>query len=204
MIRSTIMKSTILILFSLAIPGYSQSQLLSITAPADGSTAHQGQTITVTLSVDPSLQVAVVLAENPLPPLQALSATQFQLTIPSNTPSKVYRLTAVGSQNGAEVESAPVNIDIEASTTPVKVEVQPTMVTFTEAIQQIPLTVLGTFTNSNVIDITRSPLTHYSSSDTTIATVTSTGVVQAVKSGKAKISVSTPGGQVWNIPTTLP
>ena len=116
----------------------------------------------------------------------------------------MYSLTAFGSANGTVVQSAPVSIDIERADVPVKVNVDPNFIILTETHQSMPLTVRGTFADASSVDITRSTLTAYSSENSAVATVNSAGLVTGVKTGKTRINISTPDGQVWNIPVTVP
>jgi acyl-homoserine lactone acylase PvdQ len=51
-----------------------QQPLLQITAPATGSVAIEGQTITITVSVDPSVQLAGVLTNGRFPDMQTGSS----------------------------------------------------------------------------------------------------------------------------------
>lgn len=150
--------------------------------------------MTVTLSADPSVQQLYVFGEQPLPDVQPTqSSTDFQLTIPVGIRAGSYRLTAAGLANGVVVKSPPLSIDVERNDFPVRVQVDPSEIKFTEAQQLIPLTVTGTFSDGSQVDISRSKFTQYTSSNPAVATVSSIGVAAAVTAGKARISVSTPG-----------
>ena len=73
-----------------------------------------GTTITINVSTDPSVQLVGVIAQNPLPDIQATSsANQFTLAIPTNVPAGFYNLTAIGDNASGDVQSAPVAIDVE-------------------------------------------------------------------------------------------
>jgi hypothetical protein len=86
------MPSLVIVLLGLlsAPLSHGQQPLLRITSPASGSVIAEGQTITTTVSADPSVRVIGVLSDGPFPSLQATShSNQFcrqfrlQLTLAS-------------------------------------------------------------------------------------------------------------------------
>jgi hypothetical protein len=117
-----------------------EQPLLQITAPASNSLATEGQTITITVSADPSVQNLYVIAQIPLPDVQAgSSSTQFTLTLPTTIPAGLYNLTAVGTNASGDVESAPVAIDVERQFVPTSITVSPSFLNLNTVGDQLPL-----------------------------------------------------------------
>ena len=163
---------------------------LQIAAPASASV---GQTIFITVMAGPSVQNAFVMTESPLPEVQATgNPNQFSMAIPPKFTPGVYHLTAVGAASGADLESDPFAIAIERLDDPVQIRVEPTNLTFRAAGDQIPLRVVGTYADGTQTTLTASGRTRYSSADSSVATVSASGVVTAVGPGKTRIMTATP------------
>ncbi len=166
-----------------------QSQpLLQITSPPDGTIVAPGQTITVVVTPAPGVNFILVgiLGEHPIGSDQVLSAPpfQFSLTIPTKISAGRYKIFAFGATApGKGGQSATISLDVEPSLTITKIRVEPLTVTFKSAGERMPLAVIGTFSDGSTMRITRSSRTTYSSNDTRVATVSSTGVVTAVGPG---------------------
>lgn len=109
-----------------SMPAYAQQPLIQITAPANNSLATEGQTITITVSADPSVQIVGVIPQGPLPEVQATSsANQFTLAVPTTIPAGLYNLTAIGTNASGDVESVPVAIDVERQYVPTSIAANP-------------------------------------------------------------------------------
>ncbi len=166
-----------------------QSQpLLQITSPPDGTIVAPGQTITVVVTPAPGVNFILVgiLGEHPIGSDQVLSAPpfQFSLTIPTKISAGRYKIFAFGATApGKGGQSATISLDVEPSLTITKIRVEPATVTFESAGDRMPLAVFGTFSDGSTMEITRSSRTTYSSNDTRVATVSSTGMVTAVGPG---------------------
>ncbi len=166
-----------------------QSQpLLQITSPPDGTIVAPGQTITVVVTPAPGVNFVLVgiFGEDPIVSDQVLSAPpfQFSLTIPTRISAGSYKIFASGATApGQGGESDPITLDVEPSLPITKIRVEPLTVTFKAAGERMPLAVIGTFSDGSTMEITRSSRTTYSSNDTRVATVSSTGMVAAVGPG---------------------
>ena len=114
--------------------------------------------------------------------------TQFTLSIPSTVPPGSYNLTAFGTSPSGEVESSPIAIDVETQFLPTSMSVSPTVLTLHTVGDHYPIHVMGTFNDGTVLDVTRSSRLAYSSSNTKVATVDSSGIT-AVGAGQASIVV---------------
>lgn len=163
---------------------------LQIAAPAS---AIPGGTVFITVTADAAVQNVFVMTENPLPEVQAAGTpNQFSLSIPPGFTPGIYHLTAVGAAAGAEVESDPLAISIERVDDPVQIRVTPTNIAFRAPGDQVPLRVVGTYADGTLATLTASARTTYSSLDSTVATVSASGVVTAIAPGKTKIVTTTP------------
>ena len=81
-------------------PALAQQPLLQITAPANQALVSEGQTITITVSADPSVQDIYIMTQHPLPEVQPTSSpTQFTMTIPTNITPGVYQIGAIGDNS---------------------------------------------------------------------------------------------------------
>jgi Big-like domain-containing protein/VCBS repeat protein len=167
---------------------------LEITAPATGTVVVPGQTLSVTVASSGGTfsQVGLV-AEYPIGFSNLLTAPPFQysITVPANAAVGTYHLTAVGATGQSSlIESQPVTIYVERSEAPVAISVQPSTIVFEAQGQQVPLQVLGTFSDGTVQDLTGSSQLAFSSSNSAVATVSPRGVVSAVGSGSSPMLVS--------------
>jgi len=166
---------------------------LQITSPSSGTSVNAGQTLGIVVSAGASVQGLGVIAEGPLPDVQATaSPNQFTLAIPAGLTPGVYHLTAVGSDSGNLVESPQVAIDVERGDDPVKIRVEPAIIRFRSIGEKIPLRVVGTYGDGSQATLTASSRTSYLSHDTTVATVSAAGIVTAVAAGSTSIEVDTP------------
>ncbi len=99
---------------------HAQQPLLQIVSPADQIQVAHGQTITIDVQADSSVQNVFVMAESPLPNVtRSLVANQFYLTIPDKISPRLFTITAMGQDpNGELVVSAPITLDIERPDNP--------------------------------------------------------------------------------------
>ncbi|HVI10464.1 MAG TPA: IPT/TIG domain-containing protein, partial [Candidatus Binatia bacterium] len=178
---------------------YSQQPLLQVTSPVGNSLAAEGATITITVSVDPSVQNVSVLTQSPLPDVQPTSSpNQFTLTIPTTSPIRpgLYNLTAFGSNASGIVESSPVAVDVEWPYYPISITASPASINLASAGNQLPFSVFGNFvsrdSNGNflgnvTLNITNSTQMVYTSNNPQVATVSSSGMITAVGPGQTAI-----------------
>jgi len=169
---------------------YSQQPLLQITSPSSQSLVQEGQTITITVSADSSVQDVWILTQFPIPEVQATSSsTQFTLALPTNIPPGLYQMGAVGSTASSDVESPSVQIDVERQDAPVSLSVKPTFVTIPSIGSNQPINVQGTFADGSTLSLTNSSLITYSSDTPAVVTVASGGVMTAVGPGSATVAI---------------
>ncbi len=170
---------------------YAQQQpLLQITSPTDQSRVQEGQTVTIVVAADPSVQNVYVLTQSPLPAVQPTSSpTQFTLTLPTNIHPGLYQIGAIGSNSGSDVESAPIQIDVERQDAPVSLIAKPTFVTISTIETTQPSNVLGTFADGSTLSLKNSSLISYHSDLPSVVTIAPNGVMTAVGPGYATIRV---------------
>jgi len=169
---------------------YAQQPVLQITSPSNRALAPEGQTLTITVAADSSVQNLSIMGEAPLPEVQPTSSsTQFTLTLLTNIPPGLYQITAVGSTSGGLVASAPIEIDVERQDTPKYLITNPTFLTFLSPGAELPINVMGMYPTGGSLPLTNSTYTTYLSNDTQVATVAPNGFVTAVGPGKTTVLV---------------
>ena len=156
----------------LACSAYAQQALLQITSPVSGAFVAEGQTLTITVSADPSVRNIYVMTQSPLPSVQPTSIpTQFTLRLPTNMAPGVYQIGAVGSNSSGDVESAPVLIDVERQDAPISITAAPANAQLFGVGSQQPLQIFGMYADGTKLFLSNSTLTQLVSSDTAVATV---------------------------------
>ena len=181
------------ILLATALPLPAAAAVLKITSPANGAVIHSGETLFVTvegrdltspfgvfLSVGGRFgRLNEIVRGGPGP------VYKFEISIPPDVESRTYTLVAEAANI---VESAGVAIDIERPDLPTTVK--DTLGYWTREIGETrQLYITGTFADGEVVELTRSKRTSYSSEPEAVASVTKEGLVTALRSGSATITV---------------
>ena len=200
-----------------AVPGNAQQDRVHILSPSAGTTVRPGQTVTIAVAADASIQKLALMGRHPLgvgqivaggiPGVVARGAgesrpVQFQLRIPADIQPGTYHVTAIGTTASGDVESEALTLDVEKAEEPSRIWMEPSMIQFTRLEEQIPVRVLGVFPDASQLDLTRSNKTTYSSADPRVATINAEGVVTSVGPGKTSIQVRTPTRD-YSIPVTV-
>jgi len=186
----------------------SNAPLLQITSPADQSRVAPGQTlsVTVTSSADTPITQVGVIGEDPIGFSNVATSVpaEISLDIPSAIACGPHMLTAMGTTaSGQSVESATILIDIERADLPRSVAALMSSIPFESQGERAPIGLLGTFSDGSALNITKSSNVVFASSDTGVATVDSSGIVTAISTGNATITVTyTVGGQ--SVATAIP
>src|SRR5579863_6979234 len=169
---------------------YAQQPLLQIGSPANQAMVQEGQTVTVTVAADPSVQNIYVLTQSPLPAVHPTSnPTQFTLTLPTNIHPGMYQIGAIGYNSSGDVESAPIQIDVERQDAPVSLSAKPTCVTISSIGATQPSNVLGTFTDGSTLSLKNSSLVTYTSDTPSVVSIAANGVMTAEGPGSATITI---------------
>jgi len=200
-----------------AVPGNAQQDRVHILSPSAGTTVRPGQTVTIAVAADASIQKLALMGRHPLgvgqivaggiPGVVARGAgesrpVQFQLRIPADIQPGTYHVTAIGTTASGDVESEALTLDVEKAEEPSRIWMEPSMIQFTRLEEQIPVRVLGIFPDASQLDLTRSSKTTYSSADPGVATINADGVVTSVGPGKTSIQARTPTRD-YSIPVTV-
>lgn len=201
-----------LVPIGLVIFGKSMSQEISpdltITSPKDGTVITPGQTITVEVTVAPTASfsdVGIVVEDIGFGPngIKSTPPYNYSITIPSNLIGKK-KVTAFGMTGpDTAVYSAPITLDIEIPTFPESLSVDPTGIDFKFVGEQIPISVIGNYSDGTSADITYSSNIAYKSENTSIATVDTQGMVTDAGPGSTAVIV-TIGSLSIGVPISAP
>jgi hypothetical protein len=182
---------------------------LRITAPADGTVVAPGETLTVTVAVDPDSRYHAVRVVGELIGLSGLAQAvtappyQFAFTMPADGIGP-QRISAVGTIGPGHVDfSPPVTIDLETPASITRLTVNRARVTFDYPGQQLPLVVTGTTETGAALDLSHSSRTGYHSVNPAVATMTGGRLLTAVGPGSTTVTVAYQGRAVA-IPVTVP
>jgi len=169
--------------------------LLQISSPADGAIVSPGQSvnITVTSPAGANLSNIGLIGNAPLglSDVTASLPAQISIVIPSDISCRRYALTAFGvTDSGDLAQSAPINLDVERPDMPISLSSQFQSLTMEAVGQATPMTLLATFSDGSVFDVTESSNIAYQSTNTSIAMVDSNGTTTGVAAGTASILVT--------------
>jgi hypothetical protein len=189
-----------------------QQVQLRITAPAAGTVVNPGQTVPVSVSspTGTSFSKVAVVGGDPLGSSSIATSVPAQLSIsvPASISPGTYMLTAMGRTSaGTLVQSPTILVDVERPDMPTGIVADPAPIFFRSAGQQAPVQISATFSDGSVLEVTRSSLVAYTSSNVNVATVDKNGVVTAVAKGGASITATyTQGAQNVHVavPVTVP
>jgi hypothetical protein len=184
---------------------------LRITSPPDGTVVNPGQTVAVvvTPATGRTLAQVSIVGQDPIGLTPAISAPPFQFAISVLPGSSIrkYRLTAWAIDGrGQTVVSMPITINVESAVDPVAMRAQPTSLYLEAQGQRHPLAITATFPDGTVADITESSNVVYSSSDTKVVSVDTSGVVTAVGPGSASVTATygpSSSGVRVSVPVTI-
>lgn len=199
--------TTGILLFVSARPAHTQPPI-QITSPSTGIRVGPGAPLTVVVTLGPGISVSqmTIAAEDPIGISDFLTAPPFQfpLTIPTVIRPGLYHLTADGfDSQGQKLQSNSIIIDVEPSVSITGLEIRPGILNLRFPGDQAPIRVIGTTAAGGQIDLTYSTLITYSTTNSSVSTVSINGVVTAVGPGRASISVSGPATP-FAIPVFVP
>lgn len=196
-----------------SVCAFPQSQpTLQITSPSGGTVVNPGQTLTVSVtSPTPAAFREVDLYGDKLGFVGTFSSLpgQISVTIPSSRiDCGSYFLTVSGNPtSGQGPVSAIVELDVERSDFPLTISADLSPLIFDSAGEQVPLRLLAGFADGTTFSVNASSYVTYSSSDTAVVTVDSTGLVTAVAPGSGSIAVTYALGSNNNqifVPVSVP
>lgn len=119
---------------------------------------------------------------------------RFSITIPEDVSPGKYQVIALGQNSSGQLsESTPSLIDVETTDSPLQLIAEPTEITLREPGMQVPLRILGHYSDGRMIDLTNSSKIIYNSSDSSTAAVNETGTVTGINTGDAVLSITYEG-----------
>ena len=182
---------------------------IHFVSPAAGTIVQPGQTVTIRVAADSSVQKLALLGEHPLPVSQVVAPGlgvaqpfEFQVKIPTDIRPGNYRVAAIATMAGGETVSERLVLDVEKAEEPARIWVKPATILFSSAGERIPVRVLGAFGDGSQQELTKSSKITYTSADPQIATVSDDGLVTAVGPGKTSIQVHT-ATHDFTVPVTV-
>ncbi len=194
-----LMEHVKLLISLLALAGALSAQpSLRITSPADGTTVHPGDSLTVAVTASPtedSFLGVFIGAPDPLGvPFSKVNRAQppfrFTIEVPRDTRPTAYALTAGGVTASRQfVYSTPIEILVERADSPVSIDVYPVIADFTMD-QKRYFSVTGRYADKTEADLSQSSRIKYVSEDPEIATVDAQGIVSPVAPGKTRITIT--------------
>src|SRR5260221_1946115 len=172
---------------------------LQITSPANNAVVSPGQSISVSVTSPNNSAFTQVFVIGGAPIGASVMASsvpaQFSLAIPTKISLGEHLLTAVGTTSAKQdLYSPSIDLDVERSDLPSRISADPDRLIFTSQGETSPLSVQTNFADGTFYDATRSSNLAFSSSDTGVATVDSSGTVKAVAKGSATITVTYTAG----------
>ncbi len=186
-----------------------QESPVHFVSPASGTVVRPGQTVTIAVAVDSSVQKLALLGRHPLPLSQVVAPGlgvaapyEFQVRIPADIRPGTYHVAAIGTLAGGETVSERLALDVEKSEEPTRIWVKPSTILFSGAGERIPVRVLGAFSDGSQETLTKSSKTTYTSADPSVVTVSDDGLVTSVGPGKTSIQVHSPTQDI-SIPVTV-
>lgn len=167
------------------------AQSLQITAPANGTIVHPGETLSVTVSSTGEHFKAIALV-GPDPIGFHFDQTGvpavFTIKIPPNTFPGKYMMTANGvTASGQSIDSDTVDIDVERTNLPVKLSFQMPVLYFRSPDGSFPLMLSATFPDGSTTDVTHSSKVTYRSANPAIAQMSEDGIVTAKSPGNVQV-----------------
>ena len=119
---------------------------------------------------------------------------RFSITIPEDVSPGKYQVIALGQNSSGQLsESTPSLIDVETTDSPLQLIAEPTEITLREPGVQVPLRILGHYSDGRMIDLTNSSKIVYNLSDPSTAAVNETGTVTGIDPGNAVLSITYEG-----------
>ena len=165
---------------------------LRIVAPADRARVAPGDRVNVRLesASGRAFSAIVIAGERPIGMTitRAALPANVPIQIPASIPAGIYHLTALArASSGEVVSSPPVTVDVERSTLPQSLRLEPQGLMFRAIGEMLPLRAEALFAGVRV-DVTRSPQMEYSALDSNVATVNPQGQVIAAGAGSTEIT----------------
>ena len=171
-------------------------------------TVSPGETLMVTLRSPGNVQFAAVAViwEKAIAPAATLPAT-VPIQIPDDMLPGKYAIAAMGRTVSNEEVMVATEVVVERIELPTKLSVRMSMIRFMNLGDEDPLRILADLPGGEVVDVTRSSLVTYTSSNPRVASVDEHGVVMAVSAGSASITATYTHGDASRrvvIPVTVP
>ena len=168
---------------------------IEIVSPARQSTAPPGGTVVVKVEVHNPQSASFLVTPWGGKDFVG-SEFETEVTIPATAAEGSYTITAAtGSGKKTISDQVTINIGMPSEVKLVSVTVHPSTLQLALGQRQkdasvYQLVVVGTYSDGKTEDLTRDPATKYTSSNPAVAVVNATGIVSALASGSATVTVT--------------
>ncbi len=175
--------------FTWMVGVFASGQTLQITSPGDGTVVHPGEVFSVTVnSPDTPFQFVGLVGEGPIGIVGSKTSVpaHFSLTIPADfNICRKYSITAMGViVPGKNVDSRPIEIDVERPDLPLKLSNGMPPPSFRSPGESLPTLLFATFPDGQVLDVRASSKVTYSSTNPSVAEIDEQGAVTSRMPGK--------------------
>ena len=176
------------------------SHQLQITFPADHAIVASGQDFSLIVDSPAQTEFSSIGVIGPEPfgfiGLAKSLPAHFTVSIPADTSSGFRSLHVSGqTTSGETVEAEPIELDIERPDMPLSLAPDISTLYLQRLGERLPLTVLATFSDRSVVDVTESTYLTFASLDPSIVTVDSQGEVTSVADGFTYVSATYKKGE---------
>jgi hypothetical protein len=179
------------ILCTASISSAQDAASLRISHPADGAVVKPGENVpvTVTSSGMATFKTVGILGELGVVGVETSTPAQLLLNVPADTACRKYGFSAMGiTTSGKEIDSTPIQIDVERSDLPTSLATDLPTLIFEKPGEYLGVQLFAKFSDGTVLDVNESSLVKFFSSNGNVATVKDYGTITAVKPGKADVT----------------
>ena len=166
---------------------------VTIVSPIEGQNFQPGDTVSVTVSASNPQAMLLISASSGESTLLEQAPYVWAFTVPMDAMGDLI-ITAAATDETGFIGTDAVTINIASSATLTALEIFPDIdPLYLDMGSHEQFTVYGTYSNTNQQDVTAAAETTYQSSNTTVATIDTNGLVTCIGGGETTITVTNGG-----------